>query len=155
MSEVYTDIDDIPSRFIDSSGGVTLCGSNLSPIPPYVNTDPTRDDWSYSSHNLESNVTSGRSVRSKFAIVAFPLIAHASKHLAVPETFEGARCAHVGVNFIPWCPGAITIFPVLIRNARDFFACYTYLTTYGRVLKPKLSVSTQSVLWHRRSEDSM
>lgn len=58
--QAYTDIDDIPLRFIDSSGQVILCGPDLSPLPPFVNTDPTRDDWLYSSHNLDSNVTSSR-----------------------------------------------------------------------------------------------
>lgn len=59
-SEVYTDFDDIPLRFIGSNGGVTLCGPDLSPMPPAVNADPSRDDWLYSSRNLESNVTSSR-----------------------------------------------------------------------------------------------
>eukprot|EP00903_Cladosiphon_okamuranus_P018631 g17149.t3 len=56
----YTDIDDIPLRFIDSSGEAILCGPNLSPLPPFTNTNPTRDDGLYSSHNLDSNVTSSR-----------------------------------------------------------------------------------------------
>lgn len=59
-TEVYTDIDDIPLRFIASDGGVALCGPDLSPLPPAVNADPTRDDSLYSSDNLESNVTSSR-----------------------------------------------------------------------------------------------
>ncbi|CAM9450628.1 unnamed protein product [Ascophyllum nodosum] len=59
-SEVYTDVDDIPLRFIKEDGEVALCGPNLSPLPPYANIDPMRDDWIYSSHSLLSNVTSGR-----------------------------------------------------------------------------------------------
>lgn len=62
LLDVYTDVDDIPSRFMGASGEVNLCGPDLSPLPPYENADPTRDDWRYSSHNLESNVTSGRLV---------------------------------------------------------------------------------------------
>lgn len=58
--EAYTDFDDIPLRFIGPGGVVTLCGPDLSPLPPFVNTDPTRDDSLYSSHNLDSNVTSSR-----------------------------------------------------------------------------------------------
>lgn len=56
----YTDIDDIPLMFIGSTGEVIPCGPNLSPLPPFENTDPTRDDLLYSSHNLDSNVTSSR-----------------------------------------------------------------------------------------------
>lgn len=59
-SEVYTDIDDVPSRFLGPDGEVSLCGPDLSPLPPAVNADPIRDDWKYSSHNLQSNATSPR-----------------------------------------------------------------------------------------------
>ncbi|CAM9417789.1 unnamed protein product [Discosporangium mesarthrocarpum] len=74
-SEVYTNIEDIPSRFLISASAtngassagstgsawkVALCGHDHSPVPYIDNSDPLRDDYLYSSHNYRSNTTSGR-----------------------------------------------------------------------------------------------